>query len=246
MGATWGMVEVMWCNYFVFHAFVVQLNCVLRIVTSKYKQVFDRELVTFGPPNFESFLFFARLLFLKVSWVKQIEHFLAVDLQETARYVDCLVFDCGGLVKHVSDSTYCQTRVHFRSNGLHTSLTMFTFIFVLVALHSKSLSWASLAICKNSSVKTINYAVNQPWNLELIENFLLTAATVNDLVKLERFHFFVVYIYSELLAGVVLTIFSLLPTQLGGSFDGGQLEPHVAVRVWLAQQPWHWKAFVII
>ena len=54
---------------------------------------------------------------------------------------------------------------------------------------------------------------------------------MNDLVKLERFHFFVVYIYSELLAGVVLTRFGLLPNQLGGSFDGGQLESHVAVRV---------------
>ena len=218
----------------------------LHIVASKHKQVFDRELVTFRPPNFESFLFFTRLLFLEVSWVKQIKNFLAIDLQETARDVDCLVFDCGGLIEHVSDSTNCQTRVHFRSNGLHTSLTMFTFIFVLVALHCKSLSWASLAICKNSSVKTINYAVNQPWNLELIENFLLTAAAVNDLVKLERFHFFVVYIYSELLAWVGLTRFGLLPNQLGGSFDGGQLESHVAVRVWLAQQPWHWKAFVII
>jgi hypothetical protein len=193
------MVEVVWCDNLVFNPLVVKLDCVLSIIASKHKEVLNRELIIFRPPNFKSFLLLARLLlFLKCGCVKKIEYFLAVDLQETARNRNRLVFHRWRLWKHVSDSTDCQTRIHFGRNGLNTSLfTMLTFVFVLVALHCKSLSWASLTIGEYSSMKAINNSIYKPWNLKLFENFFLTAVTVNYFVKLERFHFLVVHIDSE-------------------------------------------------
>lgn len=66
MRATRRMIKVMRSHNFILNSFVIQLYCVLGIVASKYKQVFNRELVIFRPPDFESFLFLARLIFLEI------------------------------------------------------------------------------------------------------------------------------------------------------------------------------------
>ena len=49
-------------------------------------------------------------------------------------------------------------------------------------------------------MKTIDDAVDKPWNLELIENFFLTAATVNYFVELIRFHLFVINVHARMVS----------------------------------------------
>jgi len=66
MRATRGMVQVMRSYDFILYSLMVQLYCVFGIVASKHKQIFNSELVIFRPPDFESLLFLARLLFLEI------------------------------------------------------------------------------------------------------------------------------------------------------------------------------------
>ena len=55
----------------VFNAFMVELNRMLCIIASKYKQILHLELVSFGPANFQALLILVFLgIILKVRFVK--------------------------------------------------------------------------------------------------------------------------------------------------------------------------------
>ena len=54
------MIQVVRSYHLVLNPLVVELDCVVGVITSENEKVFDGELVLLGPSNFEALLLFAR------------------------------------------------------------------------------------------------------------------------------------------------------------------------------------------
>ena len=154
-------------DHFVLYAFVVEGNCMLCVVATELKQVFDYELLILAPSDFKpSFL---QLLggrpFDRIC-VKQVKHFFVVDLKKRAVNLNRLCFALLSLLEYFSDCSYSQPDVtKSRINVDFTRALIALGLLVLVSLHSVGFSRASLAICEDSCVVAFNDFINEAFYL---------------------------------------------------------------------------------
>ena len=173
MGPGRGVVQVVRSNHFVFDSFIVQQNGVLSVVASEYEQVFNGELITLAPANFETRVMFAAFdVVLECLRVEQVKHFFVVNLKERAIYGETLSFCLSHeMVKSIKQMFYaswndtvlllvtqewiCTTLLHFETVAhcwtvASQSILLSNIIIPMGSKHSKCLTRTRLSISKNS------------------------------------------------------------------------------------------------
>ena len=89
------------------------------------------------------------------------------------------------LPEDLSDGPNCDAVFHaFLDHGLPSPLIALR-LLILVALHGVSLAGPSLSVGKDGRMKALHDLVDQPTDLELLEDLRLAILLVDDLVEAE-------------------------------------------------------------
>ena len=152
------MIQIMACNDLVFYTFIVQLNCMVSVVTAELKEVFNYKLIVLAPTNLEpSLLKFQCCWSLYSLGIEQIKYLLIVNLQKGAMNLNSLTLALLSLFENLPNGSNSQPHFAHRSIDIDLASPLITLSFLIfVAFHRISLSRSRLTICKDSSVVTFN------------------------------------------------------------------------------------------
>lgn len=157
------LIEIVAGDNFVLNTFVIKHNCMLCVVAAELKQIFDGKLIALSPPYFEPSLL--QLLCGGPFYclrVEQVKYFFVVNLEEGAVNLNCLCFALLGLFEYFSDCSHSQPNVTESCIRIHFSCTFVALcLLVLVSFHSVCFSWASLAICEDSCMVSLDYLIDE-------------------------------------------------------------------------------------
>ena len=174
-------------NNLILHSLVIHLDCMVCIVATEDKKVLYGELLSLAPTDLKSGLLSFVILSFKALRIEQIIDLLIVNLEERDVDIDSPCAPSGfGLLKDFIDSSDGQTDIanvsaHLDFAGSFLSLALLS----RVALHCVGLARTRLSVGEHRRMEALNHFGDQAFDLQLVEDILLTVLGVDDFVEFE-------------------------------------------------------------